>query len=357
MATAFCPQQKRYFCRTCATGADTVAGRFYGWDYHFAYRSPWTGDWQPSLEWLEFEGRHPGQADSAGRPVTAVAPELFYPRYPERPAQRLVADTLDINSMYELIAAQWSTVCGADGDETRRFFSDDSLFGLLGDVRDQDLVDLGCGTGYLSRKLADMGARVTGVDQSDAMLSIARRDESADLRAIRFLNASIADMHALDTDSFDAAVSNYVFHDLTDYEQAIREAYRVLRPGGRFVMVIAHPCFSCGPKRWEPTAADSPRQEDLRAFSVDRYFTRDSYVMDWDGFEPVPYLHRPLRDYWRAFRSAGFNVDEFDEPSLNDTGRAVLEPWQTAHADRIAPACVFKLSKPMKPVPADTGAK
>jgi hypothetical protein len=82
---------------------------------------------------------------------------------------------------------------------------------------------------------------------------------------------------------------------------------------------------------------------------VDHYFREGAYLLDaWDGFTPVPYFHRPLRAYWRTFRATGFEVDNFDEPSLNERGQAELPAWQAAQVDRIPLACVFRLSKPTR---------
>ena len=67
-------------------------------------------------------------------------------------------------------------------------------------------------------------------------------------------------------------------------------------------------------------------------------------MQDWEGFSPVPYFHRPLRDYWRAFEAAGFRVADFDEPSLNEIGRTELSAWQADQADRVPLACIFQLS-------------
>ena len=65
---------------------------------------------------------------------------------------------------------------GADGDSNRRLNSDPVLWEFAGDVRGLAVLDAGCGTGYLSAKLRDRGARVTGVDLAGRMIEIARSD-------------------------------------------------------------------------------------------------------------------------------------------------------------------------------------
>ena len=101
------------------------------------------------------------------------------------------------------------------------------------------IVDLGCGTGLVALDAAESGARVIGVDASAEMLE--RLRSSAQARGLDGLSLVYGDMRRipLPDASVDAVVSCYAFHHLTDdgKELACAEAFRVLRPGGRFVTV------------------------------------------------------------------------------------------------------------------------
>src|SRR5205807_756062 len=80
--------------------------------------------------------------------------------------------------------------------------------------------------------------RVTGVDESDDQLRVAEEKQvaaalvRADVRALPFPDAS-----------FDAVAALMISTDVEEYERAVAEAARVLRPAGRFVHVGSHPCF------------------------------------------------------------------------------------------------------------------
>jgi ubiquinone/menaquinone biosynthesis C-methylase UbiE len=99
-----------------------------------------------------------------------------------------------------------------------------------------DALDIGCGTGFLSLELAARGHRVTGIDFAAAMLGEARHKAAAQGRAIRFEEAD-AEQTSFPSGSFDMAISRHVLWTLPHPEAAIDEWIRVLRPGGRLVIV------------------------------------------------------------------------------------------------------------------------
>lgn len=100
----------------------------------------------------------------------------------------------------------------------------------------QRVLDIGCGTGTLAGMLrrAHPRADVVGLDGDARILAIARRKA----RDVRFVQAT-ADALPFDDSSVDVATSTLVFHHLTrDVKRAaLRDILRVLRPGGRFVLV------------------------------------------------------------------------------------------------------------------------
>jgi len=208
------------------------------------------------------------------------------------------------------------------------------------------VLDVGSGNGYLSRKLATAGAAMTGIEISGGMLEIAVGREREEPLGITYHHASASEMDFIGDSTFDKAVSNYVLMDIRDYTGALRHVFRVLKPGGFFVAVFSHPCFSSGPAGWVIPAPDTPRREERFAYRVDTYFQRGPYLGVWGDLDPVLSFHRPLKDYWRAFESAGFVVDGFDEPSISDRGRRELPSWKVQEALRIPYACIFRLRKP-----------
>ena len=107
---------------------------------------------------------------------------------------------------------------------------------VLGDVAGLDVVDLGCGTGYVSAWLVRQGARPVGVDPTPAQLATAREMQRE--FGLEFpLVEAVAESVPLPDASFDLAISEYGASIWADPERWIPEAARLLRPRGRLVFL------------------------------------------------------------------------------------------------------------------------
>jgi trans-aconitate methyltransferase len=185
------------------------------------------------------------------------------------------------------------------------------LIGLLAPRRGETILDLGCGTGHLTRAIADAGAVVWGLDHSTPMIEEARRTYP-DLRF------EIADGHDFHLGTpFDAVFSNAALHWMRCPDAVIACVHEALRPGGRFVMEMGgkgnvgavHGALEAAIRRrgHEPLA-----ESDLLYFpSVGEYATR----LEARGFRVTHALH-------------------FDRPTRLEGGDAGLRNWIAMFADR-----------------------
>jgi ubiquinone/menaquinone biosynthesis C-methylase UbiE len=113
----------------------------------------------------------------------------------------------------------------------------DRIFGLVLPAGGAlDALDVGCGTGFLSLELAARGHRVSGIDFAPAMLDRARRKAGERGLRVRFEEGDAENL-AFAPGSFDLVISRHVLWTLPHPEAAIDEWLRVLRPGGRLVVV------------------------------------------------------------------------------------------------------------------------
>src|SRR5262245_7624904 len=105
----------------------------------------------------------------------------------------------EIRAMWDRAAADWLIQVGDSGDSNRIMNSDPVLWDFLGEVNGLAVLDAGCGTGYLSKKLSDRGASVTGVDLSAKMIAIA----SGRYSGIDFRVDSCSELASLNDQQFD----------------------------------------------------------------------------------------------------------------------------------------------------------
>lgn len=110
------------------------------------------------------------------------------------------------------------------------FAHGEDLIALLAPRAGERILDLGCGSGQLTAKIAESGAEVIGLDRSEEMIAEARQNYPA-------LKFEVADAANFKTDApVDAVFSNAALHWVKDADSAAASVARALRPGGRFVL-------------------------------------------------------------------------------------------------------------------------
>jgi SAM-dependent methyltransferase len=187
----------------------------------------------------------------------------------------------------------------------------DSIERLLGPGPGRCL-DLCCGTGAHLQTLVALGWRVTGVDISEDQLRLARQRAGTGIELIRADAAALP----LSAARFDAVVSMFSHTDVDDFRLVVREAARVLRPGGVFIYVGLHPCFEGPHSRYEPeddVPVLHPGYRESRRSTEAPGLTPDGLWAKVGG------THLPLAELVQALLDAPLTIDRFEEHG--DEGR------------------------------------
>lgn len=181
-----------------------------------------------------------------------------------------------------------------------------ALFELLGPVRGSRVLDVACGHGRFTRELARRGAQVVGVDLSVGLLDKARALEERDPHGIQYVRADVTDNWSPPGEAFDVVSCSFGLSDIDDLDGCVDAVAKGLRPGGRFVFSILHPCFAGGGEvsgSW-PAAGS--------------YADEGWWAADGRGStlrQVVGANHRMLSTYLNALRARGLLLDAMIEPA------------------------------------------
>ncbi len=239
------------------------------------------------------------------------------------------------------LRAQW-TKYAQDWIETdqavRTGMLDTWMLEALGGVSGKSVIDIGCGEGRFCRLLSDLGAEVTGVDLTEALIERALEVGS---KRETYLLGDAEDLVGVADNGFDLAVSYVVLVDLVDYRRSIREAYRVLRPGGRFIVCNIHP-IRTAVKSTDGWISDRSRK---LFYPVDNYTEEgEREFLWWSG--PFINMHRTLSSYVSAFLDAGFVLEALQEPIPSE--EQLAEHPNFDDEPRVPNFIIYVLKKPLE---------
>ena len=157
---------------------------------------------------------------------------------------KLEAENVRVRDAWDTNARFWDERM-ADGNDFFNALVWPGVEHLLRPQPGEVLLDAACGNGVTSRRLAEAGARVLAFDFSEEMIRAATRRHRGDLVDYRVVDATDADaLLALGPGRFDGALCNMALMDLADTRPLFSALTSLLRPAGRFVFSILHPCFS-----------------------------------------------------------------------------------------------------------------
>jgi ubiquinone/menaquinone biosynthesis C-methylase UbiE len=203
---------------------------------------------------------------------------------------------------YDEIAEAYAA--GVDSAPYNAHYERPATLALIPDVSGAHVLDAGCGSGFYSAQLVEMGARVTAVDSSSEMIRHAMQ-KVTDNDAVSFHVADLGKPLDFVRDaSVDGILSPLVLHYMKDWRPTLLEFARVLRNGGWLVLSTHH-----------------PGTEAVR-FDVENYFETEPMQDYWSWVGTVRFFRRPLSAITNAITDAGFLIERLTEPLPDETFRA-----------------------------------
>lgn len=213
--------------------------------------------------------------------------------------------------MTRALDKEWDTSL-YDGKHSFVWKYGEEVIDLLAPGRGERILDLGCGTGHLTSRIAAAGAEVVGVDKSSAMVDSAKKNYPE----LKFIQSDATTLSF--NSEFDAVFSNATIHWVKDQRALASAIWRALKPHGRLV-------------------AEFGGKGNLKAVreALKRAMIAASHQTDYDGLERY---YPTIGEYATLLESAGFRVTyslHFERPTRLENGERGLRDWLATFADNV----------------------
>jgi 2-polyprenyl-3-methyl-5-hydroxy-6-metoxy-1,4-benzoquinol methylase len=226
---------------------------------------------------------------------------------PASPDQRLLA-------AWDANAAAWTTAVRTHAIPSRAAATDQAILDAITALRPARLLDVGCGEGWLARRLRPaLAAEITGIDASAALIAAAAAaDPDGTYRSLSYADA-IADPGTLGG-PYDAVVCNFALLG-APLTPLLRALAGTLAPGGTLLIQTLHPWTACG----EQPYRDGWREETFAGFGAGHW-------------QPMPWYFRTLASWLAEAHAAGLTLAALREPADPATGRPLSLLLQLARS-------------------------
>lgn len=215
----------------------------------------------------------------------------------------MTIDPRTTRDLYDTTAGAWTRNQPTSlSDYTARPF----VLKLCEPYKGARVLDLGCGEGYCARQLKRAGAgEVLGIDLSERMIDAAIAEEAKHPLGIRYRQGDARELSLFASGELDLVVAVFLFNylDCEAMTECMHEIHRVLKPGGKFVLSVPHPCFPYFRAPAPPFYFDLGGVDYFAARNTrfaGKIWRRDGSALD------VQVVHKTFEDYFRALATAGF---------------------------------------------------
>jgi 2-polyprenyl-3-methyl-5-hydroxy-6-metoxy-1,4-benzoquinol methylase len=222
---------------------------------------------------------------------------------------------------WEANAELWDSRMGDDGNDFFNVLCWPVLASFLDPKPDSRILDVACGNGLTSRRLAALDVNVTAFDFSPNLIEKARARSSGFQSLISYQVMDATDEAALlslGARTFDAALSNMALFDMPEIEPLFRALRKLLKPGGAFVFSLMHPAFNNPSTALMAEEWDDGEIHTRYALKTSQYMThfQSQGLALRNQVKPQLYFHRPILYYMNVAFQNGFILDVFEERSF-----------------------------------------
>ena len=219
-------------------------------------------------------------------------------------------------------AEAWTYLARQGRDVTRDNLNTPAFLAMLPEVNGLHGLDMGCGEANNTRLVAQRGATMSGIDSSEVFIKHAIEAEAANPLGITFKVASAASV-PFENNSFDFVMATMFLMDVPEPFSCMKEAFRVIKPGGFFQFSITHPCFQT--RRWEWVKENGQKvgvicgdyfqgaQGEIQRWTFTH--SSDDEKQKFEKFK-VPTYHWTLSEWLNWLIETGFELEKFCEPTI-----------------------------------------
>lgn len=330
---SWCHDCKLFTCVECGN-VKVNKENFLIYDYYFKIQCTNCGSESPALDYAELSGNHPYQLGDLwpNQPINIWLPTLYSDENPPKFKKLSGSDRMrnlsnwvlsetnqqfDEKSTWHRLFSDWTEFLGKDHRLLLEKFYLPEILKLIDPMPHERILEVGCGEGQLSRRIAKLGANVIGIEPSK-MVDTAISHEKREILNILYYRLQISDFKN-DNDKvyFDKIVCNLRLMIIEDLPTFFDDVFHLLKENGELIFSISHPFFGIPNGIPIKVPDDSYRNED-KIWLMENYFTEGLVNMTINGVKSQSsFFRRTLSTYINVMIASGFSILQISEPQAD----------------------------------------